>query len=101
MKKPKRNARPMTLEDFAAVIQADLVRMATKDDVKELATKKDLERLATKEDLDNVRGRIANATEQIQEQIAGLRYAKEIDELRARVHVLEGKLGIKPARRAA
>jgi len=45
--------------------------------------------------------RIGNAKDELQEQISGLKYAKEIDELRARVVTLEEKLGMKPSRRAA
>lgn len=92
------------MEDFAGAIQKDLARMATKDGLEQLATKKDLERFATKEDLttglSDVSDKIAVAKENLQDQIAGLRYAKEIDELRERVNTLEGKVGIKPARAA-
>lgn len=125
MAKPKPKKKPLTLEDFAVAIQKDLARMATKEDLERFATKEEIrglrreisglreemaskedirklrEEMATKEDLDNVRDRIAVAKDQIQEQIAGLRYAKEIDEIRARVNVVEQKLGIKHTHRAA
>ena len=106
----------MTLEDFAALIQTDLKRAATKDDVAELkkdiidiretmATKEDVlqirEEMATQEKLSDVADRISNVKDELQEQIAGLKYAKEIDELRSRVNVLESKLGIKSTHRAA
>ena len=106
----------MTLEDFAAALQTDLARMATKDDLKGLATKQDLaairEEMATKKDLAAIReemaisfstlgDRIVNAKDELQDQIAGLKYAKEIDELRARVNMLEQKVGIRPTRPAA
>jgi hypothetical protein len=119
-KKTKPKKKAMTLDDFAVLIQKDLARMATKDDIrairKEMATKDDLqalrdetrkefavirERMATKEDLAAVSDRISVAKEQLQEQISGLKYAKEIDELRARVNTLESKVGIRPNRRAA
>lgn len=108
-KKAKTKEMAMMLEGFAALIQKDLARMATKDDIRlireEMATKKDLERFATKEELatafDALADRIAIAKEDLQDQIAGLKYAKEIDELRSRVNVLERKVGIKPASRAA
>jgi hypothetical protein len=124
-KKTKPRKKAMTLEDFAAAIQTDLARMATKDDLKglatkqelatireEMATKQDLQQFATKKDLEAVGeemaisfstlgDRIVNAKDELQEQIAGLKYAKEIDELRARVHTLERKIGIRPTRRAA
>ena len=104
----------MTLGDFAAAIQSDLARMATKEDLKYLATKEDLkdvatkgdlrkirEDMATKDDVADVRDKIAVAKEELQEQIAGLRYAKEIDALRDRMKAVEEKLGIKHSHRAA
>lgn len=58
--------------------------------------------MATKEDLENLKGdlgtRISEAKEQLQEQINGLHYAKEIDELRGRVTKVEEKVGIPPPR---
>ena len=46
MAKSTTKKKPMTLEDFAAAIQKDLVRMATKDDIrqitKDIITKADL-----------------------------------------------------------
>ena len=63
------------------------------------------DRFATKEDLDTafstLGDRIAIAKESLQEETSGLKYAKQIDELRARVNVLESKRGIKPTHRAA
>jgi hypothetical protein len=117
-RKTKSRKKSMTLEDFALLIQKDLARMATKEDLEglatkrelaeireEMATKKDLqairEEMATKEDLSAVSDRISVAKDELQEQISGLKYAKEIDELRARVNTLEHKVGIRPARRAA
>lgn len=113
-RKTKTKKKPMTLDDFAVLIQKDLARMATKDDLKNLATKedlaairsematrKDLERFATKEDLEATRDRINVVGDRLEEKIDGLRYAKEIDELRSRVNVIERKVGIKPASRAA
>jgi hypothetical protein len=108
--KPKK--KPMTLDDFAVLIQKDFARMATKDDLKHLATKEELaairaemagmrEEMATKEDLAAVSDRISVAKDELQEQIAGLKYAKEIDELHARVNIVEQKIGIRPSRRAA
>ena len=110
----------MTLDDFAVLVQKDLEAtrkemrdgfaavyrdMATKDDLKGLATKQELDamraEMATKEDLAAVSDRISIAKEELQEQISGLKYAKEIDEIRARVNVLERKVGIHPTRRAA
>jgi hypothetical protein len=116
--KPKPKKKAMTLDDFAVLIQKDLARMVTKGDLKtlatkeelaalrsDMATKKDLERFATKEQVETafstLADRIAIAKEDLQEQISGLKYAKEIDELRSRVNILERKAGIKPLHRAA
>jgi hypothetical protein len=95
-KKTKPKKKAMTLDDFAVLIQKDLARMATKDDIrairKEMATKDDLqalrdetrkefavirEQMATKEDLAAVSDRISVAKEQLQEQISGLKYARK------------------------
>jgi hypothetical protein len=104
-KKGKPKKKGMTLDDFIVLIQKDLARMATKEDLKGLATKQELaeirEEMATKEGLAAVSDRISVAKDELQERISGLRYAKEIDELRARVNILESKLGIKPTHRAA
>ena len=121
-KKTKPKKKAMTLEDFAIAIQKDYLslrkdvaagfaqvrsEMATKDDLQALRdeTRKEFaairEQMATKEDLAAVSDRISIAKEQLQEQISGLKYAKEIDELRARVITLESKVGIRPTRRAA
>jgi DNA-binding ferritin-like protein len=110
----------MTLDDFAVVIQRDIARMATKDDLQaiceEMVTKADLwpmqhdiktvdknvrdlrddvkqitDAMVSKADLANTLG----------DELAKSAYAREIDELRNRVNVLEKKLGIKPMSRAA
>jgi hypothetical protein len=117
-KQTKTKKRPMTLEDFTLAIETDL--QASRKEMREgfaavrgevntihetMATKKDFDRFATKEDLDTafstLGDRIATAKEDLQEQIAGLKYAKEIDELRSRVNTLEHKVGIRPSRHAA
>jgi Zn-finger domain-containing protein len=103
MEKGKTKKKAMTLEDLAAAIQQDFSRMATKDDVaqlrREMATKEELGKL--REELADGLGDVRTKISDVQEQIAGLRYAKEIDELRARVVRIEEKLDIKPGRRAA
>ncbi len=112
----------MTLEDFAAAVHKDYLaiskQMATKEDLKQFATKEDIrairaematkadimkirEEMATKEGLADVSDRISVAKDELQEQISGLRYAKEIDALAARVKLVEEKVGIGPRRRAA
>lgn len=100
----------MTLEDFAALIQQDLSRMATKEDLGRIATREDLAALRSEiasnhETLDNkisdLAIRISNVKDELSEKIEGLKYAKEIDELRARVNVLEAKVGIKRGRTGA
>lgn len=93
----------MTLEDLSAAIQQDFARMATKDDLKNLATKEDIRKV--REEMDTLGGdlatKISNAKDELQEQIAGLRYAKEVDELRTRVQRVERKLGMERSSRAA
>ena len=101
----------ITIEDLAAAIQQDFSTL--RDDMtigfrairEEMATKEDIrkirEEMATKENLADLGDRISVAKDELQEQIAGLRYAKEIDELRARVKFVEHKLGIEQRRRAA
>ncbi len=107
----------MTLEDLAAAIQLDFSHMATKDDVallrndvgvlrddvtvlrNQMATKEELGKL--REELADGLGDVRTKISDVQEQIAGLRYAKEIDELRARVVRVEEKLGMKQGGRAA
>jgi len=116
IEKSKTKKKPMTLEDLATAIHRDLARMATKEDLARMATKEEVAairaEMATKDDLSKLREdmlfkfgtlevRIGNAKDELQEQISGLKYAKEIDELRARVVTLEEKVGVKPSRRAA
>jgi hypothetical protein len=122
VKKTKPKKKAMTLEDFAVAIQKDYLslrkdmatgfaqvraEMATKEDLQALRdeTRKEFalirEQMATKKDLSAVSDRISVAKDQLQEQISGLKYAKEIDELRARVNTLEDKVGIHQSRRAA
>jgi hypothetical protein len=82
-------------EKFAGAIQEDLRSM--KSEIGGIKAT-----MATKEDVENARGdlgtRISGAKEQLQEQINGLHYAKEIDELRGRVTKVEEKVGIQPPR---
>ena len=114
MAKTKTSKKPMTLGDFAAAIQTDLARMATKDDIAGL--RKDLwpmqrdiktltanlrdvhhdvkiitETMVSKADLANT----------LAEELGKSEHEKKIEDLRTRVNVLESKLGIKPAHRAA
>jgi hypothetical protein len=124
MKKPIAKKKSMTLEDFATAVHKDYLEirkdMATKEDIREIrkdmATKADLwpmqrdiktldknvrdlrsdvtmitETMVSKTDLANTLG----------EELAKSQYARHIDDLQARVHVLEQKLGIKPSHRTA
>jgi hypothetical protein len=111
MAKPKTKKKAMTIEDLAGAIQKDFLAirrdMATKADIRaireEMATGFSAvrEEMATKEMLADVSDRISVAKDELQEQIAGLRYAKEIDALAERLKLVEEKLGLKPTRRAA
>jgi hypothetical protein len=107
MTKPKTKKKELSIERYTRTIQTDIAELgksmsarfkSMRDEMvtirDDMATKKDLERFATKEDIDAVRDRITNAKDELQEQIAGLRYAKEIDALRDRVKRVEKHLGI-------
>lgn len=110
----------MTLEDFAAAIHTDLLRMATKDDLREI--RKDM---ATKTDLWPMQRDIKTLDKNVRElrsdvkmitdsmvskadlantladELAKSPYARRIDAIDARVNVLEQKAGIKPSHRTA
>lgn len=88
----------MTLETLAVAIQQDFSAIRDNMRARFRAVR---EEMATKEDLADVRDQIAVGKGELREQIAGLRYAKEIDALRERVKLVEEKLGIKHSRRAA
>ena len=104
-------ATPLTLqhfEKFARAIQEDFRSIDGK--VSKLDDKvshfdrtidKVREDMATKNDLEELRGDMASRTskaeDSLSERIEGLKYAKEIDELRERVQRVEKKLHIKPA----
>lgn len=93
----------MTLEDVAGAIQRDFLAirkdMATKEDLRLLRQEAKEDARLVREDMGNLRDdlaiRITTVKEDLSEQIAGLKYAKEIDELRARVVRVEQKLGLK------
>jgi hypothetical protein len=102
-KKPSPPKKKLTLEDLAAAIQGDFLAisrdMATKQDIAELR-----EEMATKHDLaalrDEMISRFATHSElqaiedRLLEEMAKIKYAKEIDELRTRVNRVEQQLGI-------
>jgi len=116
-KQTKTKKKAMTLDDFAVAIQKDLARMATKGDIKAIR-----EEMATKEDFRQIRGEMgigfrnldadvkmiteamvskADLADTLAEELAKSPYARQIQDLETRVHVLESKLGVKPTRRAA
>ena len=88
----------MTIDDLAQAIQGDFAALR-----KDMATKQDLAlavadlrsemttRFAGRSEL---RSEINSAKEELLEEIGKIKYAKEIDELRARVQLVERKLGI-------
>jgi hypothetical protein len=120
MAKTIKKKKPMTLDDFAVIIQKDLSRMATKDDIRQIRKE-----MATKDDLWPVQRDIKTLTSQLKEvredvkqitdsmvskadlanilgeELAKSAYARQLHDLQSRVNVLEEKLGIKPAHRAA
>lgn len=114
-KKTKPKKKDMTLDDFAVLIQKDLARMATREDLKAI-------REEVKEDVRQVRVELgigfrnleadvkmltdamvskADLANTLAEELAKSPYARQISDLQARVNVLESKLGIKSTRRAA
>ena len=115
-KKSKPRKKAMTLDDFAVLIQRDIARMATKDDLKVLPTKNDLWPLQRdiktldtnvrdlRDDVKMITDTMvskADLANTLAEELAKSPYARQISDLQTRVNVLESKLGIKPSRRAA
>jgi hypothetical protein len=115
-KKTKPRKKAMTLDDFAVLIQRDIARMATKDDLKVLPTKNDLWPLQRdiktldtnvrdlRDDVKMITDTMvskADLANTLAEELAKSPYARQISDLQTRVNVLESKLGIKPGRRAA
>jgi hypothetical protein len=107
MLKPKSKKKPMTLEDFAVVIQEDIARMATKDDLWPI--QRDLKTVASQ--LGDLRSDVKQITDvmvskadlanTLGDELAKSVYGRQIDDLRNRVNILEEKLGIKSTHRAA
>jgi hypothetical protein len=107
--------KPMTIENLAVAIESDFAQlrnvmsglrdgmgvvrstMATKQDLADLRDEIG-ERFATHSGLQSV---VSKAKEELMEEIGKIKYAKEIDELRARVQRVEHDLGIKSRRGAA
>ena len=111
MAKTKTKKKPMTLEDFAGAIQTDLACMATKDDIRKdlWPMQRDIKTLTS--NLRDVRNDVKMITETmvskadlastIAEELGKSEHERKIEDLRTRVNVVEQKLGIKPAHRAA
>jgi hypothetical protein len=120
--KNKKEKKPLTLDDFAELIQKDLA--GTKDDIKairaEMATKEDLKNelwpirrdiKTLQGDVRDIRGDVKNITEMmvskadltntIADEFAKSSHGRKIDDLQGRVEVIEDKVGIKPARHRA
>jgi hypothetical protein len=111
--------KPLTLDDFAALIQTDLKRMATKDDLadmrSDMATKEDIRGLKleidglksavreTREDVRNLNGIMISKADldPIRDDIRELKDARRVDELETRVKRIEHKLDTSRTRRAA
>ena len=110
MAKTKIKKKPMTLEDFAGAIQKDYLAirkdMATKDDLYALGTK-----MVTREEFRELRSDVkmitdtmvskADLASTIAEELGKSEHERKIEDLRTRVNVLEQKVGIRPAHRAA
>ena len=111
--KPKK--KPMTLDDFAVLIQKDLARMGTKDDIAAIReeAKEHSRQLRTEmgigfrnldadvKMLTDAMVSKADLANTLAEELAKSPYTRQIHNLETRVIVLESKVGIKPTRRAA
>ena len=107
MAKPIKKKKPMTLDAFAVLIQKDLSRMATKEDlwpmqrdIKTLTSQLKEAREDVKQITDSMVSK-ADLANTIGEELAKSAYARQLHDLHHRVNVLEEKLGIKPTHRAA
>jgi hypothetical protein len=114
-KQSAKKKKPMTLDDFAVLIQKDLVRMSTKDDIKAIRddAKEDTRvlrnemRIGFKNLNDDVKMITdtmvskADLANTLADELAKAPYARQIADLQTRVNVLESKLGVRPTRRAA
>jgi|SRR5580658_10486945 hypothetical protein len=107
MTKPIKKKKPLTLDTFAALIQKDLSRMATKDelwpmqrDIKTLTTQLKEVREDVKHITDNMVSK-ADLANVLGEELAKSAYARQLHDLQGRVNLLEERLGIKPTHRAA
>jgi len=123
-KSPAQKKKPITLDDFASAIQNDYraIRkdMATKADLKDMLTKADLKAelwplqrdiKTLEKNLRELRDDVQTITEvmvskadlanTLSEELAKSEYARQLQDVRNRVDVLERQLGIKPTHRAA
>jgi hypothetical protein len=114
-KETKLRKKPMTLDDFAVLIQKDLVRIATKDDIKAIRedAKEDTRVLRNEmrvgfknlnDDVKMITDTMvskADLANTLADELAKAPYARQIADLQTRVNVLESKLGVRPTRRAA
>ena len=86
----------MDIADLSEVVKMGFASM--RDDTKNEFGK-------VREEMQHLRGdlgdRISTTKDDLQTQISGLHYAREIDELRERITRLEEKSDLKPSRHAA
>lgn len=117
VKKTKPKKKPMTLDDFASAIQKDYtalrkdlaagfaqIREDTKEDMRVLRNEMGIGFKNLNDDLKNVTDAMvskADLANTLAEELAKAPYARQIEDLRARVNILESKLGLKPTRHAA
>jgi hypothetical protein len=114
-KQSQKKKKPMTLDDFAVLIQKDLVRMATKDDIKAIRedAKEDIRVLRNEmrigfknlnDDVQMITDAMvskADLANTLADELTKAPYARQIADHETRVNLLETKLGVKPTRRAA
>jgi hypothetical protein len=119
VKKTKPKKKAMTLEDFAVAIQKDYLslrkdvaagfaqvraEMATKAELRLLRREMEIGFKNVNDDVKMITDTMvskADLANTLAEELAKSPYARQTKDLESRVNVLEGKLGIRPTRRAA
>jgi hypothetical protein len=119
VKKTKPKKKAMTLEDFAIAIQKDYLslrkdvaagfaqvraEMATKAELRLLRREMEIGFKNVNDDVKMITDTMvskADLANTLAEELAKSPYARQTKDLESRVNVLEGKLGIRPTRRAA
>jgi hypothetical protein len=116
-KRTKSTKKPMTLDDFALVIQQDYasvrkdmatgfaqIREETKEDIRVLRNEMRIGFKNLNDDVKMITDTMvskADLANTLAEELAKSPYGRQIADLQTRVHILERKLGVKPTHQAA